>query len=81
MCMSRLHRVLASPDAGSVLVEDMDGGARTVSLLAFEGPPLRPGDWIVAHSGYALAAADPDEAAAARDTLHPGGPGPVAGGR
>jgi len=46
-------------------VEDLDGARHDVSLLAFDGPPPTPGDWVVVHSGYALEAVDPDEAKAA----------------
>jgi hydrogenase maturation factor len=79
MCVSRLHRVLAPPESGSVLVEDMDGGSHLVSLLAFDGSPPRTGDWLVVHSGYALTREEPEEARAAWEMLHPRVPPAVPG--
>jgi len=64
MCMSRLHLVVRPPDKGSVRVRDLDGHERCLSLLAYDGPPPEVGDWLVAQSGFALALADPNEAAA-----------------
>jgi hydrogenase maturation factor len=66
MCMSRLHLVVGEPTDGGVRVEDLDGHRHEVSLLAYDGPPPRPGTWLVVHSGYALAPAEPDEAAIIR---------------
>ncbi len=62
MCVSRLHRVLRSLDPGSVEVEDIDGAHHRVSLLALDGPPPEPGEWLVVHSGYALDRVDAGEA-------------------
>jgi hydrogenase maturation factor len=64
MCESRLHRVVAPPEDGAVRVENVEGAVMTVSLLAYDGPPLSIGDWVVAHSGYALGHVDPVEAEA-----------------
>lgn len=54
MCVSRFHRVVACAGDGSARVADRGGAIRTVSLLALDGPPPQPGDWLVVHSGYAL---------------------------
>ena len=62
MCMSRLHRVVSLLDDTRVAVCDLDGRQTTASLLAYEGPPLKVGDWLVAQSGFALAPADTEEA-------------------
>jgi hydrogenase maturation factor len=64
MCVSRLHRVVALADDHAVEAEDIDGASHRLSLLAYEGDAPRPGDWVVAHSGYALGPADRDEAEA-----------------
>ena len=64
MCVSRLHRVLRSVDDGAVEVEDVNGTVHHVSLLALDGPPPAPGEWLVVHSGYALDRVDADEAEA-----------------
>ena len=64
MCVSRIHVVVDEPDGGRVTVEDLDGTRHDVSLLAYEGPRPRPGNWLVVHSGYALTAVEDDEVAA-----------------
>jgi hydrogenase maturation factor len=64
MCVSRIHRVVDAPREGRVKVHDLDGRLRIVSLLAYDGMSLGPGDWIVAHSGYALHPVDAAEAEA-----------------
>lgn len=74
--MSRLHRVLGSCGPGMVEVEDMDGEVRRVSLLALDGPEPEPGAWLVVHSGYAVARAEPAEAEAVAAEL---GRGPTPG--
>ena len=63
--MSRLHQVLAEPSDGRVPVRDLDGGRHVISMLAFEGEVPRPGQWLVAHSGFALCPADDDDVAVA----------------
>jgi len=68
MCLSRLQRVVTAGE-GSALVEDAAGRHHRVSLLAYDGALPRPGDWLVVHSGYALAPADPEEASAALEIL------------
>jgi hydrogenase maturation factor len=60
--MSRLHRIVSVADDGTVVAADIDGSTHQLSLLAYEGDPVQPGDWVVAHSGYALGPADRAEA-------------------
>lgn len=66
MCMSRLHHVVRSEGPGVVEVEDLDGVRHLVSLLALDGPPPVPGDWLCVHSGYAIDRVDLAEAEAVR---------------
>ena len=63
MCMSRLYRVVRTR-AGETEVEDLAGEAHRVSLLALDGSPPAPGDWLVVHSGYAIGRADRNQAEA-----------------
>lgn len=65
MCMSRLHLVTSRPRAGQVRAVDLDGRSHAVSLLAFDGEPPQPGDWVVVHSGFALGPALAEDVAAA----------------
>jgi hydrogenase maturation factor len=64
MCMSRLNLVVRPSGGDLVTVEDVEGYRHDVSLLAYEGTPPQPGDWLVVHSGFALARAEPEEAMA-----------------
>lgn len=66
MCMSRLHQVVDVSAGERITVHDLDGASHTVSLLAYDGPPVQAGDWVVAHSGFALGPAEADDVAAAR---------------
>lgn len=63
--MSRLHQVVADAAEGRVTARSSDGALCSLSLLAYDGAAPRRGDWIVAHSGYALAPVDAEEASAA----------------
>ncbi|MGA2037179.1 MAG: HypC/HybG/HupF family hydrogenase formation chaperone [Acidimicrobiales bacterium] len=67
--MSRFHRVVGISVDARVTVRDLDGREQTVSLIAYEGPTPEIGDWLVAHSGFALVPADPAEAHAALSEL------------
>ena len=65
MCMSRLYRVLGVEGSQTVDVEAVDGTRSRVSLLALDGAPPAPGDWVSVHSGYVIDRVDPLEAAVA----------------
>ena len=43
MCLSRIHRVVGAVEGGRVTVLDLDGHERSVSLLAYDGLPPKPG--------------------------------------
>jgi hydrogenase maturation factor len=55
-----------------VEVEDLDGTVHRVSLLALDGPPPTPGEWLVVHSGYALDRVDTTSAEAVATELQRG---------
>jgi hydrogenase maturation factor len=61
MCLGEIARVHAVSAAGSLVV---DAGERTatVSSLLLDRVP-EPGEWVLAHSGYALAVLTDAEAA------------------
>ena len=69
MCTSRLHLVVAPATEGVVMVEDIGGGRHLVSLLALDPPEPGPGEWLVVHSGYAIARAGAAEAEAVASEL------------
>lgn len=63
MCMSSVGRLVSLDDGDAVV--DVDGAARRVSaaLLVLEGTAVEPGDWLLVHTGFAVARLDPDDAA------------------
>lgn len=69
MCMSRLRRVTELLQDGRVAVCDLDEHEQTVSLLAYDGPEPEVGDWLVVHSGFALAPAAGHDAEVALQEL------------
>jgi hydrogenase maturation factor len=72
MCTSRYFHVTDTADDVAVLAEDVEGRQHRLALIAYDGPPPQRGTWVVAHSGYALAPADADEAALAFEELRRG---------
>jgi hydrogenase maturation factor len=62
MCMSRLYRVRGNVGTSAVDVEDVEGALSRASLLALDGAPPAPGDWVVVHSGYVINRVDSLEA-------------------
>jgi hydrogenase expression/formation protein HypC len=67
MCVSCLALVLENDGAKGVVVEHVNGLVTKASLLALDGAPPAPGDWVVVHSGYVidrLDAADAERAVA-----------------
>ena len=54
MCVSCLANVLESDGPKRVLVEHVNGLITRASLLALDGPPPGPGEWVVVHSGYVI---------------------------
>jgi hydrogenase maturation factor len=67
--MSRLHQVVGFAREGRVVCRDLDGREHELSLMAYEGPVPRPGDWLVAQSGFALSPSDFEEAETAMAEL------------
>ena len=63
MCLSEAARVL-EVDGDSAVV-DLRGAQRRVPLVAltFAGEVIRPGDWLLVHTGLAVARISPTEAA------------------
>ena len=66
MCVSYPARVLAVEPGGTALV-DQHGRPQRVTLLGTG--PVAVGDWLVVHSGIALARIDPEEARLRRELI------------
>ena len=64
MCLGEVASVRAACDDGTLTVE-AGGRVLTVSALTLDDP-VAPGDWVLVHSGFALARLDPADA---RDAL------------
>lgn len=60
MCLGEIAQVSHLTGDGSALV-DAEGRTRTVSLLTLDRPVV-PGDWVLIHSGFALACLSPEQA-------------------
>jgi hydrogenase expression/formation protein HypC len=75
MCVAYPVQVLRLPGDGTADVATPHGPVR-VSLFALDDDAVAVGDWLLAHSGIALARLEPRDAAERRsllDQLH-GGP-------
>jgi hydrogenase expression/formation protein HypC len=59
MCLGELAEVIDVSTLNALV--SGDGRARTVSLLTLTDPVI-PGDWVVIHSGFALARLTAEEA-------------------
>jgi hydrogenase expression/formation protein HypC len=64
VCLGEVGSVREARDDGTLTVEAR-GRVLTVSSLTLN-EPAKPGDWILVHSGFALARLDPSDA---RDAL------------
>ena len=71
MCMSRIHQVVGPAGSGWVDVQDLGGRVHRVSLLALDGPVPGAGEWLVVHSGYAIARAEKADAEALAAEIRP----------
>ncbi|MGB9111176.1 MAG: HypC/HybG/HupF family hydrogenase formation chaperone [Acidimicrobiales bacterium] len=69
MCTSRYFRVVEAVNDTAVVGEDVDGRRHRLSLIAYDGPPIQPGGYVVAHAGYALAPVVSEEATRTFDEL------------
>ncbi|HET6953974.1 MAG TPA: HypC/HybG/HupF family hydrogenase formation chaperone [Acidimicrobiales bacterium] len=63
MCLSLAGRI--GRIEGEHALVQVDGRDRRVSLalLLLEGEPVAPGDWVLVHTGFAVARLDPAEGA------------------
>ncbi len=70
MCLAVMGRISAIE--GERAVVDIDGRDRCISLamLLLERRPVAVGDWVLVHTGIAVAVLDPDEADAAQRLRH-----------
>jgi hydrogenase expression/formation protein HypC len=73
MCLGIPGRVVAAPAGADLARVDVAGVERDVHVGLLDGP-LRPGDWILIHSGFALERMTEEEA---RDALAVFGPDPM----
>jgi hydrogenase expression/formation protein HypC len=54
MCLGLVCRASAVVDSGVAVVRTTDSRDLRVSLLTLD-QPVRPGDWLLVHAGFALA--------------------------
>ncbi|MEU1951736.1 HypC/HybG/HupF family hydrogenase formation chaperone [Nocardia rhamnosiphila] len=67
MCLGIPGRVVAVPDGyhRQIAVVDVSGEQRRVNIGLLEDDPVRPGDWVVIHMGFAVEKTDAAGAAEA----------------
>jgi hydrogenase assembly chaperone HypC/HupF len=68
MCVAYPVQVVRLPGDGTAEVDTVHGRAR-VALFALDGAAVAVGDWLLAHSGIALARLDDRDAAGRRSLL------------
>jgi hydrogenase expression/formation protein HypC len=67
MCLGIPGRIVEMVDAERGIAKAEVGGVRrnvSIQLLENEGTPIKTGDWILIHVGFALCKIDEEEAAA-----------------
>ncbi|MFR9750363.1 HypC/HybG/HupF family hydrogenase formation chaperone [Nocardia sp. 004] len=71
MCLGIPGRVLEILDGyhDQIALVDVSGARRKVNVGLFEEDPVRPGDWVIIHMGFAVEKTDESAAAAALDGL------------
>jgi hydrogenase expression/formation protein HypC len=69
MCLGIPGEVVEMPAEGDLARVDVAGVRRLVNIGLLEGQPLRNGDWVLIHVGFALSKIDEEEARAAMDFL------------
>lgn len=66
MCIEVVGQVVSLPDGeDGVALIDIGGSIRRVSLviLRLDDIPVAPGDWLLSHTGLAVAVLEPEHAA------------------
>jgi hydrogenase expression/formation protein HypC len=72
MCLAIPGQIIEVVDEANRLAQvDVAGVRRTVNVGLVEAPdaPVRPGDWVLIHVGFAISRVDADEALATRRLL------------
>jgi hydrogenase expression/formation protein HypC len=71
MCLGIPGRVLAIPDGyhGQIALVEVSGEQRKVNIGLLDEDPVRPGDWVIIHMGFAVEKTDEAGATAALDGL------------
>lgn len=75
MCLGIPGRIVEVPDRQAALATvDISGVRRSVSVALVDEPanPVRPGDWVLVHVGFALARIDEADARETLDLLRRG---------
>ncbi|NJP29655.1 HypC/HybG/HupF family hydrogenase formation chaperone [Microbispora hainanensis] len=70
MCLGIPGEIVEIPPGQTDLARvDVSGVRRVVNIGLLDGQPLRPGDWVLIHVGFALSKIDEAEARAALEFL------------
>ncbi|WP_174189845.1 HypC/HybG/HupF family hydrogenase formation chaperone [Nocardia barduliensis] len=71
MCLGIPGRVMEIPDGyhEQIALVEVSGRPRRVNIGLLDDDPVRPGDWVIIHMGFAVEKTDEAGAAAALDGL------------
>lgn len=71
MCLTAAGRVLSVDDDRGAAVVQAEGRRREVSLapIVLDGGRVAPGDWVLVHTGFAVAVIDERDARELIETL------------
>lgn len=70
MCLGIPGEIVEIPPGQTDLARvDVSGVRRVVNIGLLDGQPLRPGDWVLIHVGFALSKIDEAEARSALEFL------------
>jgi hydrogenase expression/formation protein HypC len=71
MCLAIPGRVIArDPEAPELATVDVVGVRRAINVALLDDEPVRPGDWVLIHVGFAMARIDEAEARSTLAALH-----------
>lgn len=67
MCLGIPGQVVELVEGGDLAVVAVEGLPRMINVGLLDDEPLKPGDWVLVHLGFALERTDPDVASASLD--------------
>ena len=63
MCLAIPGQIVALADGGHLATVEVSKVRRTINIDLLEGEPLRPGEWVLIHVGFAMSRISAEHAA------------------